>query len=564
MLFNDPKTFREDMLKGYVAANGQYITAVSGGVVRVTETPEGKVAVINGGGSGHFPAFCGIVGEGFMDGTVVGNIFTSPSTDDVYHVAKAVENGSGIFIVGGNYAGDKMNFNLARDRLIAEGIDARTFYITDDIASASPEEWEKRRGNVGTFTVFKTAGAAAAAGCSFDEVVRVTEKANLYTRTMSIGLKGCTMPGASEPMFHVPEGKMEVGQGIHGEPGVGESELLSAKGIAELLVSRVLAEAPQENTGRIAVILDGLGTTKYEELFVLYGTVEELLRDAGYTIVEPQVGELVTSLDMAGVALSVTWLDEELEKYWCAPADTPAFKKGNANAATGSKRKIAQDDAKITYKKGSEGAYRAAKAVLDALEKARKTITVNEPELGRIDAIAGDGDHGRGMLKGITFALEAAKEAFEAEAGVGSLLAAAGDAWASKAGGTSGVLWGAALRAAGETLGDEGEGYGVADAAKAVKAALDKMMTLGGAKKGDKTMLDVLIPFAKALSQSAEKGEALREAWESGAKIAFTAADETRNLTPKVGRARPQAARSLGTPDAGAVSMAMCISSAIE
>ncbi len=168
------------------------------------------------------------------------------------------------------------------------------------------------------------------------------------------------------------------------------------------------------------------------------------------------------------------------------------------------------------------------------------------------------------MQKGISFALDAAKEAYEAEAGVGSLLDAAGDAWASKAGGTSGVLWGAALRAAGETLGDEGEGYGVADAAKAVKAALDKMMTLGGAKEGDKTMLDVLIPFAEALSQSAEKGEALREAWESGAKIAFTAADETRNLTPKVGRARPQAARSLGTPDAGAVSMAMCISAAIE
>ena len=228
MLYNDPKTFREDMLKGYVAAYPDYVVEVPGGVARATKMAEGKIAVINGGGSGHYPAFCGIIGDGFMDATVVGNVFTSPSTEDVLGVAHSVDQGTGIFIVGGNYAGDKMNFNMARDRLVEEGVDCRTFYITDDVASAKPEEIEKRRGNVGTFMVFKAAGAAAAAGVSFDELVRITEKANDRTRTMSMGFRGCTLPGGDEPLFHVPQGKMEVGQGIHGEPGVGEADLASA------------------------------------------------------------------------------------------------------------------------------------------------------------------------------------------------------------------------------------------------------------------------------------------------------------------------------------------------
>lgn len=232
MLCNDPKKFRDEMLAGYAAAFPQYVVPVPGGVARADELPKNKVAVINGGGSGHYPAFCGIIGRGFMDATVVGNIFTSPSTDDVYQVAKAVENGCGVLIVGGNYAGDRMNFDLARDRMRGEGIDARTFYITDDVASAPPDEWQKRRGNVGTFTVFKAAGAAAEAGMNMDEILRLTSKCNDRTRTMSVGLRGCTLPGHTEPLFHVPEGRMEVGQGIHGEAGVYEDDLRSASEIA--------------------------------------------------------------------------------------------------------------------------------------------------------------------------------------------------------------------------------------------------------------------------------------------------------------------------------------------
>lgn len=559
MLYNDPKTFREDMLAGYVAAYPDYVTQVPGGVARATKMAEGKIAVINGGGSGHYPAFCGIVGDGFMDATVVGNVFTSPSTEDVLGVARAVEQGAGVFIVGGNYAGDKMNFNMARDRLVAEGVDARSFYITDDVASAAPAEAEKRRGNVGTFMVFKAAGAAAAAGYGFDALEAVTAKANDRTRTMSMGFRGCTLPGEPAPLFHVPEGKMEVGQGIHGEPGVGETDMASAAEVAGLLVDRVLAEAPADDSKRIAVILDGLGSTKYEELFVVWGTVRRLLEERGYELVAPLVGEYVTSLDMEGIALAVEFLDDELEGLWLAACDTPSFRRGESSMAAGERKVYAEvPEAAESFEAGSEAGTRAAEFVAGALARMRDALVEAEPELAKIDGVAGDGDHGRGMVKGSTFAAEAAADALARGAAVGSVLREAGRAWAAKAGGTSGVLWGSALEAAGDVAGDDRDAYDSAVAAEAVRAAYIKMLDLGGAHRGDKTMLDALIPFGEELERQAAAGASLADAWKAAAEVAETAAQETANLVPKVGRARPAAERSLGTPDAGAVSLALC------
>ncbi len=560
MLYNDPKAFREDMLKGYVAAYPDYVVRLPGGVARATKMPDGKVAVINGGGSGHYPAFCGIVGDGFMDGTVVGNVFTSPSTEDVLGVAHAVDNGAGIFIMGGNYAGDKMNFNMARDRLIEAGIDCRTFYITDDVAAAPPEEAEKRRGNVGTFMVFKAAGAAAAAGASLDELVGVAERANDRTRTMSMGFRGCTLPGEKEPLFQVPQGKMEVGQGIHGEPGVGEDDMGSAAEIARILVDRVLAEAPDDDTKRIAVILDGLGSTKYEELFVVWGTVREILEERGYTLVDPLVGEYVTSLDMEGIALAVEFLDDELETYWTAPCDTASFRTGIGSMASGERKVYAErTQAEGGFEAGSEASARAAAYIVSALGRMAQAMADAERELARIDGVAGDGDHGRGMVKGSSFAHQAAVSALERGAAAGSVLKEAGRAWAAKAGGTSGILWGSALEAAGAVVGDHAEAYDAVVAAAAVKAAYEKMLALGGAHRGDKTMLDALIPFGEELAAQAAHGAALVDAWRSACAAAEQAAEATKDMVPQVGRARPAAERSLGTPDAGAISMAMCI-----
>ncbi|WP_197383165.1 D-erythrulose 4-kinase [Mycolicibacterium mengxianglii] len=561
-LYNDPARFTEDMLVGFLDANSRYVAGVPGGVVRATKTAPGKVAVVIGGGSGHYPAFCGTVGPGFADGAVVGNIFTSPSAEEAASVARAAHGDAGVLLTTGNYAGDVMNFGLAVSQLRSEGIEAHYFAVTDDVASAPKGEETKRRGIAGDFTVFKCASAAAEDGLDLAGVIRVADAANAATRTLGVAFDGCTMPGADHPLFTVPEGHMGLGLGIHGEPGVADEPMPSAAELAQTLVDGVLADFPEASSKRIAVILNGLGRTKYEELFVVWGTAAQLLRERGFEIVEPEVGELVTSLDMSGCSLTIMWLDEELEKYWTAPADTPAYRKGTAAAASvGERRTDAADDAvaesPVLSELSDEDGRRSGRFIARAIGAMADMLAGAEDELGRIDAVAGDGDHGRGMVKGSSAARAAAEQAASDGGGAGSVLNAAGKAWAAKAGGTSGVLWGALLSALGARLGDTGR-LESATVVAGVQDGYNALTELGGASPGDKTMLDALLPFVKDLERRVHNGAKLRDAWRAAAQVATDAAGATADLRPKVGRARPLAERSIGTPDAGATSLAMC------
>ncbi|MEV7606064.1 dihydroxyacetone kinase family protein [Paenarthrobacter sp. NPDC089322] len=558
-IFNDPADFADEALAGFCDAHSDLVRQVEGGAVRRHRPATPKVAVITGGGSGHYPAFAGIIGPGFADGAVVGNIFTSPSTQQAYSVAKAAESGAGVVFTYGNYAGDVLNFGMASERLAAEGIRAENVLVTDDIASAPVGEAEKRRGIAGDFVVFKVMGAAAEAGLDLDSVVRVGRKANSHTKTIGTAFSGCTFPGAEQPLFRLPEGHMGLGLGIHGEPGLFDTELPTAVELGRELVERVLAEAPAGyEGGRVAVILNGLGSTKHEELFVLWRTVAPLLREAGHTLVMPEVGELVTSLDMAGVSLTLTWLDDELEQYWTAPALTPAFRRGTVGFDVASfedtSAEVVQADA-ADYSSTAESREYAVQC-LSALEATAALLRSSESMLGDMDAIAGDGDHGRGMVRGSAAALEAAAAAFSAGAGADSVLIAGGDAWADKAGGTSGVLWGAGLRAFGERLGDA-ETPTPDDLAAAVRAFADRITSLGKAEIGDKTMVDSLLPFASSFTSAVATGTLLAEAWASAAAVSADAAAATADLRPLKGRARPLAEKSIGTPDPGATSLAM-------
>jgi dihydroxyacetone kinase len=560
-LYDDPAAFSDDLLAGFLDVYAGRVVGVPGGVVRATDTPPGKVAVVVGGGSGHYPAFCGVVGPGFADGAVVGNIFTSPSTKDAVEVGTAAAGDAGLLFSTGNYAGDVLNFSLAQQQLQRAGVDTRVVFVTDDIASAPVEEIDKRRGIAGDFVVFKIAGAAAEAGYDLDGVERVARHANDSTRTMGVAFAGCTLPGADSPLFDVPAGQMGVGLGIHGEPGIAEADLPSAAELAHILVDKVLTEAPTDDTHRAAVILNGLGATKYEELFVVWRTAAQLLRNAGYTLVDPEVGELVTSLDMAGCSLTVAFLNDELESLWRAPADTPAYRKGAAiKAPDGSRRTVDTETTTGATTTATSAASRrcgaAASAVLTAMADA---LDEAADELGRIDAVAGDGDHGRGMTKGSAAARAAAAAAAEDGAGVATVLSRAGDAWAAAAGGTSGVLWGAALSEVGATLGDDAEEITGAQVAAAIRAGLDAITALGKAKVRDKTMLDALVPFVDTLDEQTAAGVSLTQAWTTAADVAEQAARATADLRPQVGRARPLAERSVGTPDAGAVSLALCV-----
>ncbi|MDR2253125.1 MAG: dihydroxyacetone kinase subunit DhaK, partial [Bifidobacteriaceae bacterium] len=304
-LVNDPHDFVSQALAGFAAAQSDRVLAVPGaGVIRAAEPPGGQVAVIMGGGSGHFPAFAGWVGAGFGHGAVCGNIFSSPSEAQILAVARAAESGGGILFSPINYAGDILHFGAAAEKLRQDGIDVRLAAVTDDIVSAPAEDHHERRGIAGAFIVLKMVGAAAEAGGDLRQVEQVMIRANAATRTFGVAFGGCTLPGGAEPMFTIPPGRMAVGLGIHGEPGTAEVDLVSADQVADLLVDGLLAERPSEAGRRVAVLVNGLGATKYDELSIVYRRVAQRLAAAHMTPVAPVVGEQVTSLDMAG--LSVT------------------------------------------------------------------------------------------------------------------------------------------------------------------------------------------------------------------------------------------------------------------
>jgi dihydroxyacetone kinase len=557
-LFNDPDDFLDELTEGFVAASGRWVRAVPGGVVRSTRSPEPTVAIVVGGGSGHYPAFAGLVGPGLAHGAAMGNLFASPSTQRAYSVAKEADQGRGVLFSYGNYAGDVLNFDAAQDQLKAEGIDCRTVLVTDDIWSAPSDEFEKRRGIAGDLTVFKVAGAAAEEGASLDEVERLARHTNDRTRSFGVAFDGCTLPGKSEPLFTVPQGRMAVGLGIHGEPGIDETDVPTADELAELFVSRLLQEVPEgvEVSGaRVVPILNGLGSVKYEELFVVYRSVDRLLRDAGVEVVDPEVGEFCTSFDMAGCSLTLLWLDDELERLWTAPADTPAFRRGSV-----SEREHVDSSATAAAQKAippaSDESRNAATFIADLLARMAEAIDAQADELGRMDSVAGDGDHGIGMQRGSRAGARAARSAADAGAGAGTTLAEAGDAWSDQGGGTSGVIWGRILQTLGKTLGDEAP-VNAAVVAAAVGEARDVVMGFGKAKVGDKTMVDAIVPFADDLSASVEAGRPLRVAWPQAAAVAEQAAQQTADMAAKLGRARSHGDKSIGTPDPGAVSFAL-------
>lgn len=563
-LWNEPADFAGEMLDGFVRANQRWVRKVTGGVSRSTRSSDAEVAVVIGGGSGHYPAFGGLVGPGLAHGAAMGNLFASPSAHQVEGVIRASEQGRGVLLSYGNYAGDVLHFTAAQDAVRADGIDCRTVTVTDDIFSAPPTEREKRRGIAGDLTVFKVAGGAAAAGYDIDGVERVAILANERTRSMGVAFTGCTLPGADEPLFSVPEGRMAIGLGIHGEPGIDETDIPSADGLAELFVTRLLddGEIPdgiEVDGARVVPILNGLGSVKSEEMFVVFDRLAELLEQAGIQLVDPQVGEFCTSFDMAGVSLTLLWLDDELEQLWLAPADTPAFRTGAVDSgALVAVTASAEEEAAQVIPEASDSSRAAAQRVASLIATAREVIDENADELGRIDAIAGDGDHGIGMQRGARAAAEAAEGVVAEGAGAGTVLERAGDAWSDRAGGTSGALWGVILNTIGRTVGDT-DAPTAESVSAGVTAATNAVMEYGKAKVGDKTMVDALVPFSETLAAEVADGANLPDAWGAAATAARRAADATKDMMPGMGRARSHGDKALGVADPGAVSLALIV-----
>lgn len=563
-LKHDSSTFAADAARGFVLAHSDAVQSVFGGVVRTTRSAEDEVALVIGGGSGHYPAFAGLVGPGLAHGAVLGNIFASPSARQVESVARTVEQGRGVLLSYGNYAGDKLQFDEASAALEATGIEVRTVRVTDDISSAPETEIDKRRGIAGDLVVFKVAGAAAAAGKDLDEVHRLAALANDRTRSVGVAFTGCVLPGSDEPLFSVPHGRMAVGMGIHGEAGLDEVDVPTPAELAELFVTKLLAESvtPERGSRRAVVIVNGLGAFKNDEMYVLLGHVMQQLDAADVGVADIKVGEFCTSFEMAGVSLTLCWVDSELEELWKAAAQSPAYSEGSVSEP---RETVALEasaaDADEALPDASEESRGAASRVAELLQTVAGVIDEHAEELGRVDAIAGDGDHGIGMQHGSHAASKAAVALTEQGAGVGTLLKRAGDAWQDGAGGTSGALWGAMLRAIGGVLGDD-DMPSVEQVKEGVSAAAEAVQSMGGAKPGDKTMVDALDPFATTLANTS--GDDLAAAWEEAASAARRGADATTDMMPGLGRARSHGDKAVGVADPGALSFALIVEALTE
>ncbi|HZG17026.1 MAG TPA: dihydroxyacetone kinase subunit DhaK [Candidatus Bathyarchaeia archaeon] len=332
-LVNHPEAVVKEMLEGMVLAHPHIVKQVEGTtvLVRAHAPKEGKVGLVSGGGSGHEPSHAGFVGTGMLDGAVAGEVFTSPTPDQVLEAIKAVNGGKGVLLIIKNYSGDLMNFEMAGELAEAEGIPVRKVIVNDDVAVEDSLYTTGRRGIAGTIFVHKIAGALAERGASLEEVERVANKVIQRVRSMGMALTPCTIPAAGTPGFSIGENEMEIGMGIHGEPGIERIAIAPADDVATTLVNHVLEDMKITSGDRVAVLINGLGGTPLMELYIVNRKVAAILQDKGIQVHDTNVGEYMTSLEMAGCSVTLLKLDEELTELLDAPAQTIVWKKEGRN-----------------------------------------------------------------------------------------------------------------------------------------------------------------------------------------------------------------------------------------
>ena len=325
-IINKPENFVDEMIEGIIRAYPGHLRIVNNDLRCLTSLDKGKigkVSLVTGGGSGHLPLFLGYVGKGMLNACVIGNVFASPSASRMLELTRAIENGGGVLYIYGNYSGDVMNFGMAAEMAQAEGIRVEKVIVKDDIASNPKGKEEKRRGVAGIFYVYKIAGACSEEMAPLEEVKRIAEKTCANLRTMGVGLSACIIPEVGKPNFKVKEGEMEIGIGIHGEPGIRKGKLKTADEITEEIMNSILEDLPYKANDEVSVLVNGLGATPREELYIVFRKVADILKTAKIKIYNNYIGEFATSLEMAGISISLLKLDSELKSFLDKPAYTP-------------------------------------------------------------------------------------------------------------------------------------------------------------------------------------------------------------------------------------------------
>ena len=566
-IMNSPMTFVQDTLCGIYYAHSEEVTFTDGAkkaMIRRHKKP-GKVALCTGGGSGHLPLFLGYIGEGMLDGCSVGEVFASPSVDDMLSVTKAVDSGAGVLYIYGNYGGDKMNFTMAAEQAAFEsGIRVRTVLGMDDVAVETPEH---RRGIAGIFFVYKCAGAAAEEMMSLDECCRIAQKTADSLRTMGVSLSACTLPRVGRPSFEIAEDEMEIGMGIHGEPGIRRGKIKTAEEITDELMAKILPELNLKAGDETAVLVNGLGATPLEEQYIVTKRIYEIMEEKGIRIFHTYTGEHATSMEMAGLSITVLKLDAELKRLLARPANAIMFRQFQLNPDK------AYEPVDLTERErvqepfvNQEPVRKSGRNMLTAEDFIRffdalKEMTDREKdELIRLDGVAGDGDLGLSMSDGFS----SVKRYLDGKVfrDIGELFYRTGKDMQVAAASSMGTLLSFGLMGVGSKFRGRTEirYQELADLLEAFEEAVQK---LGGAKVGDKTFLDGFDP-AVAVLKTAKSDEEAKELLGKASQAAKQGSDATTTMVARFGRIAFKGEASRTILDPGSVFAALMIRTLAE
>jgi dihydroxyacetone kinase len=548
-IINDPDAFVDEFLDGILRAHPDQLRSASEdgrAIVRTTNEP-GRVGIVTGGGSGHLPLFLGYVGDGLCSGVAVGNVFSSPSAEQIFDATTAADTGAGVLYLYGNYGGDVFNFDLAGDLAAAGGIRTATVRGADDVASAPVNRADTRRGVAGIFFAYKIAGAAAARGDDLETVTAIARRAVERTGTMGVGLSPTILPTTARPSFELADGEMEIGIGIHGETGRGSGPLLRADDIVDAVVPEILDDRGIGGGHRTALLVNGLGATPLEELYVLSRRAHQILEERDIVIHRTFVGEYATSLEMAGASISIIDLDDELVELLDAPARSPFFTQGGPTPTAAASTQGAAEG--IPTAPASSPSLAPAATSPHAPAFAHAIADVAARWATGADDVLGDGDLGITVSAGAD-AIIRSLDGLDATS-LSEPVLIAGRAFATANPSTFAALFGGGLLAAGEALRTETL-LTPAAVAVALRALAERIAERGGAEPGDKTVLDALLPSIDALENAADSSQALSAmraaAWE-GVRA-------TTDAVSRRGRAAWVGERGIGNPDPGATAYA--------
>ncbi|MGA3676999.1 dihydroxyacetone kinase subunit DhaK [Lysinibacillus agricola] len=568
-IMNQPETLVMEMCNGMVMAHPELELLKIYKLIKKKEMNENKVTLISGGGSGHEPAHAGLVGKGMLDAAVCGDVFASPSQIQVYQAIKATASKKGTLLIIKNYSGDIMNFKNGAQLASEDGIQVEYVRVDDDIAVEDSLYTVGRRGVAGVVLVHKIAGAAAEEGMDLMQVKAVTEKASANVRTIGLALTSCTVPASGSPTFKLGEDEMEYGVGIHGEPGRKREKMMTADELAFRMTNDLMKDLGLDEDDEIAVLINGFGGTPLQELYLFNNAVTRELSKRNIRINRMFVGNYMTSIDMAGISLTVMKLDDELKALLSKECNTPAFKvDGPVESVEYVDINDHVEEKRVFFETETEEEHAIIKNevitlnnIIYLVDKMSEIIIKNEVPFCELDTHAGDGDFGMSVAKGFKQLKRGWSSILNQEhLNIGTFLDACSMIIMEHCGGASGPIWGGAFRAASKAVEEKME-LTVGEFAEMLQATLKGIQSVGersfgrGAEVGDKTLVDAFVPCVNAWLESAAAGTDIKTAFENGAEAAVKGAEYTKEIVARMGRAGTVGERSLGYPDAGAYAL---------